>query len=161
MQRFLFRGAFCHLLIRLMDSKSQLPLFLHYNQLISPLPFYSTSLSWFVSPLSDIPRCWKFKALMMGELSENADPPEQLVIARVKRKAFVCLCSLVRRALWKTPATSLPLVRGQASHVHERGKDVVYLILRGGAQSKQGWLLNCCGATVYWCTQVSLSSRLN
>lgn len=36
---FFFHGALCHLVIRhrLMDSKSQLLLFLHYNQLIFSL----------------------------------------------------------------------------------------------------------------------------
>ena len=40
--------------------------------------------------LPDALQCWEFKALMMGKLSENADPPKQLDSVRGKA---LCVCA--------------------------------------------------------------------
>lgn len=63
------------------------------------------------SPLTDILQCWRFKALMMGKLSENADPLEQL--DSMSEKLCVCVCAPLCTIL---AATSLPF-SGQPSDV--------------------------------------------
>ena len=141
---FLFIELYCHLLIRLMDYKSPLLLFLHYNQLISSLfPFHflvffffsfcplSLSLSLCLSlPPSDILRCGKFKALMMGKLSQNADPPKQL--DSVSEKGF--------RVLVLQNTSILSSCNLQMST--KEGRQVVCVVWKG-VRSNPGWLLYC------------------
>lgn len=105
-----------------MDSNSRLWLFLHHNQLTSPLFLFHFSLV--CSCLSDIQQWWKFKALMMGRLS---DPPKQLDGMSER------LCEFV-----KTLKMSLPFVGNLQMSTRRR---VVCLIFEY-AQSKRGRLFN-------------------
>lgn len=85
-----------------MDSNSRLWLFLHHNKLTSPLFLFHFSLV--CSCLSDIQQWWKFKALMMGRLS---DPPKQLDGMSER------LCEFVKNT------KDVSSLRGQPSNVHK------------------------------------------